>query len=106
MSSEFATHLNVGDIVVIPELDAERRHLIINTEPPGSAAQIRIDDEGRERIGLPGTLPERLRTFIKVGHWTVEQTLAVEALNSLVGDSLEAIIRASYEKPPYEVPHD
>lgn len=71
-----------------------------------NTAQIRLDEEGRERIGLPGTLPERLRIFKRVGHWTVEQTLAAALLNGPVGDELETIIRSSYELPPYEVPHD
>lgn len=106
MAESPVTHLHVGDIVVIPELNPERHHLIINTEPPGSAAQIRIDDEGRERIGWPGTLPSYLRTFIKVGHWTVERALEASALNGPVSKELETTIRTQYELPPYEIPGD
>ena len=106
MTESAATYLDVGDIVIIPELHSDRRHLITNTEPPGSAVQIDLDEEGYEQIGLPGTLPEGLRTFIKVGHWAVERTLAVQARSGPLSKGLETIIRASYGQPPYEVPHE
>lgn len=78
MAESAITNLYVSDIVIIPELNPNQRHLIINTELPGSAARIRF----------------------------VERTLAVQEENGPVSEELGANIRNTYVRPPYEVPHE